>query len=243
MASTPAGPATAVPAPGPSSPRCRAGAAAGGVEPHRGRSTRVAARRGQAAAPTAGLFRPGPAVAAPAPHPGHHRPGRRGPAGAERGHVLLPELQADPGQRARRLPGPAGRLGRDELAHHGLGQPSGAERPAGTPAGYRGGHRRAPLGHSPDPAHPVQRRPVRAGQPAPRLLRGHPRVRHEQAERRLLLRRPQAAGPDRAERNRAEDQPLHGDRVRRPGQRGERGGRGAHVHPAEPSTTRHPACT
>ena len=50
MASTPAGPATAVPAPGPSSPRCTAGAAAaGGAQPRRGRSTRAAACRGRAA--------------------------------------------------------------------------------------------------------------------------------------------------------------------------------------------------
>ena len=35
---------------------------------------------------------------------------------------------------------------------------------------HTGADRRAPLGHRPAPAHPVQRRPRGAGQPAPRLL-------------------------------------------------------------------------
>ena len=233
-ASSPAGPATAAPAAGPSSRRSTAGAR---------RSTRAAASRDRAAGPrglaaaagarAGGARRPGPPVAAPAPDPGHHRPGRRGRPGAQRGRVLLPELQADPGQRARRLPEPAGRLGRAELAHHRVGQPPGTEPEAGAPAGHRGGHRRPPLGHGHAAAHPVQRA-GRAGQPAPRLVREHPRVRHEQAERRLRLRRPQAAGQDRAERHRPAGRPLHGDRLRRPGQRGGRGRRGAHVHPPEP---------
>src|SRR5579859_19339 len=43
------------------------------------------------------------------------------------GTVLLPELQADPVQHPGRLPEQAGRLGGDELADRGFGQPAGAD--------------------------------------------------------------------------------------------------------------------
>ena len=55
------------------------------------------------------------------------------------------------------------------------------------------------------------------------------RVRREQAQRRLFVRRPETARPDRAERYRPAHRALHGNRVRRPGECGQRGRRGHHV--------------
>src|SRR5271157_5900947 len=76
------------------------------------------------------------------------------------------------------------------------------------------------LGHDHAPAPAGQRHPSHAGQHPARLLRADPRLRLQQAQRRLRDRRPEAADRDRAERHRAACQPLHEHRVRRPGQRG-----------------------
>ena len=120
-------------------------------------------------------------------------------------------------------------LGRDELADHGLRQPRRADRGAGKPAGPRARHHRRPFGHDHAAAPAGQRDPSHAGQHPARLLRADPGERLQQDQRRLRLRRAEAADRDRAERHRAADQPLHGHRLRRAGQRGQRRRRRAHV--------------
>ena len=165
-------------------------------------------------------------VAAPAAHPGHPGGAGRADRGGRRGGLLQRELQADQGRRAH---SGVVHLGRDELADHGVRQPGRAEQEGREPARPRARHLRQPFGHDPAPARAGQRDPSDAGQPAAGLLRADPGARLQQAQRGVRIRRPEAAGADRAERHRAARQPLHGHRLRRAGQRGQRRRRRARV--------------
>ena len=161
----------------------------------------------------------GPPRAADRPDRG---PGRGDPGGGRRRVVLLPGRQAEPVGRAAGLHRPVRGA---ELADHRFGHPAGP-----VPAADRQPARRVRLRHHelrlPDAA-AHRRRHAGAGQHPARFLRADPRPRHQQDQRGPRLRRADPADPDRGERHRAEHQPLHGHRVRRAGQRGEPGGRGA----------------
>src|SRR5580698_77921 len=171
----------------------------------------------QVRAPTAVLGPAGPSWAADSAGRG----GGRGRSARRGGRlVFLAGLQAEPVGRAaglRRV------VGRPELAHRRLGLPQGPDRQADRRTARRIRPRHLRLRLADAAAH--RHRQAGADQHPARLLRADPRARLQQDQRGARLRRTVTAGPDRGERHRAAHQPLHGDRVRRPGRRGEPGRR------------------
>ena len=135
-----------------------------------------------------------PAPAAAPPDPGHHRRPRGAAPGRPRDLLLLPQRPAHRRQRARRLLRPPGRHGRHNWlitgsdSRQGLTRKEERQLATGRDIGGRRSDTTMIL-HIPGNGGPAH-----AGQPAPRLVPADPGLRHQQAQRRVLVRRPEAAG-------------------------------------------------
>ena len=194
---------------------------------------------GAAPPPPAGPTGPGWPPTTPGGQTGEEAaPGTQGPPGlvdlaagdarlADRG----PGVRVEPDRARRRRAGrrSTGKPARQDLPARRLRFPGGADQGRAEETRHRQ-RRRSAHRHDHDLVHPA-RREAGPDLAAARLVPGHPRERQEQAQRRVRVRRAEAARPHRRTEHRIAGRRLPGDRFRRLRQHHRRSRRDPNVPP------------